>query len=224
MFRKIYFGLFALAFTCSLQAQVRITEWMYNGMVTIGGVDISSEFVEFTNLGSLDVDFSGWSFDDDSRVAGSFDLSAFGTVAPGESVILSEATAADFRSLWNLPLSVKIIGENSQNLGRPDEINLYDSSQVLVDRLTFGDQTVGGPRTNGISGWTTVGNLGLNNVAAWQLSVLGDAQNSYASAAGTSGALVGNPGTYAVPEPGTVALFGAGFGALLFLLRRRRAA
>ena len=56
---------------------------------------------------------------------------------PGESVIGTEADAASFRTYWNLPASVKVIGYGSKdNLGRSDEINVYDGANALVDRLT----------------------------------------------------------------------------------------
>ena len=56
-------------------------------------------------------------------------------------MILTDATAADFRTAWGLSESVKIIGGNTSNLGRSDEINLYDSS-ARTDRsqLTYNDQ------------------------------------------------------------------------------------
>ena len=111
-------------------AQMRITEWQYNG----------DEFVELTNVGATPIDMNGWSFDDDSRTPGSVSLSALGIVAAGRSVILCEATAAAFATSWRLT-GVTIVGGSTANLGRNDEINLYDASQTLVDRLTFGDQT-----------------------------------------------------------------------------------
>ncbi len=86
--RKFIFAgavLGSAAFAPLASAQVYITEWMYNGN---GG---TGEYIEFTNLGATAVDFSGWSFDDDSRNAGTVSLSAFGLVNPGESVILTEA-------------------------------------------------------------------------------------------------------------------------------------
>ncbi len=90
-----------------------ITEWAYQGS---GG-----EFMEFTNTGSTPVDMTGWSYDDNTQLPGSVSLSAFGIVAPGESVILADLTAAAFRTEWGLPASVKVIGENTQNLGRADD-------------------------------------------------------------------------------------------------------
>lgn len=124
-----------LAASGASQAQVQITEWMYSGP---GG-----EFVEFTNLGSSAVDFTGWVYDDDSRLSsaalGAFDLSAIGMLAPGQSALITEASAAAFRAEWSLPASVAVLGGYTNNLGRADEINLYDAAGVLVDRLTYGD-------------------------------------------------------------------------------------
>ncbi|AFY73355.1 putative extracellular nuclease [Synechococcus sp. PCC 7502] len=170
------------------ESAIQITEYMYNPSSTGG------EFVEFTNLGTSTVDFAGWSFDDNSRTAGSFSLSAFGIVQAGESVILTESDAAAFRTAWNLPNTVKVIGGLNQNLGRADEINVYDASNNLVDRLTYGDQTYAGTiRTQGFSGWTPITNLEPTTInTSWQLSAVNDAQNSQTSANGD----VGNPGVY----------------------------
>lgn len=167
-------------------ADVRITEFMYDG--------VNKEFVEFTNVGGIAINLTGWSFDDDSRIAGTISLSAFGIVAPGESVVLAEDAAATFSTNWNLPGSVKIVGGNAAaNLGRNDEINLFDASGQVVDRLTFGDQNIAGTiRTQNKSGWTCRQHLGVNDIHFWQLSAVGDQQNSFASAGGD----IGSPGTY----------------------------
>jgi hypothetical protein len=169
-------------FATSASAQMRITEYMYGGA--------NGEYVEFTNVGSTPVDMTGWSFDDSSRTAGSQSLGAFGTVAPGESVILTEAAAADFRTAWSLCDAVKVIGGNTNNLGRDDEINLYDAGNQLVDRLTYGDDTLGGPRTQAKSAWVNAAGLGLNLIADWTLSSVGDGEASIASTGGD----IGNPG------------------------------
>ena len=175
---------------------VRITEFMYNSTSASTG-----EFVEFTNLGSSAVDFTGWSFDDSSRTPGSTSLSAFGSVAPGQSVVLTDADAATFIASWSLS-GVSVIGGNADNLGRSDEINLYDASNNLVDRLTFSDQTyTGTPRTNGTSAWAYVSGDGPFGTitTAWVLSTVGDAQGSLQIANSD----LGNPGRYVVPEPST---------------------
>jgi 5-hydroxyisourate hydrolase-like protein (transthyretin family) len=163
-------------------AQISVTEYMYKGN---GG-----EFVEFTNVGSTPVDMTRWSFSDGDRSPGQEDLSSYGTVAPGESVILTESTADDFRAAWSLCSAVKVIGSNTHNLGRDDEINLYDSAGVLIDRLTYGDDTVGGPRAQFDSAYVNAAGLGNNIATDWTLSSSGDAEGSQVSADGD----VGSPG------------------------------
>lgn len=172
-----------LLFYSFSQAQMRITEFMYNGA--------NKEFVEFTNVGNTPIDMTGWSYDDVSRTAGSFSLSAFGIVQPGESVILAENTEAIFRTVWGLCSGVKVIGGSSQNLGRADEINLYDAGGAQVDRLTYDDQTISGTfQTNNISAWVTAAGLGVNDVRLWGKSASPDSENSTTSSSGE----IGSPG------------------------------
>ncbi len=167
----------------SAQAEMRITEYLYSGT--------PGEFVEFTNVGATPIDMSGWSFDDDSRTPGTFDLSAFGVVAPGESVILTESASVDFRAGWRLCSRVKVVGGLSANLGRNDEINLYDASNTLVDRLTYGDQSFSGTiRTQDASGWVSGAGLGANDASAWTLASDGDTEASWTNLDGN----VGSPG------------------------------
>lgn len=190
-------------------ANVRITEWMYSGG--------NGEFIELTNIGGAPIDLSGWSYDDDSRLPGTFSLSGMGVLAPGQSAILTEADPAAFRTAWALDASVVVIGPYTNNLGRVDEINIFDAGNNLVDRLTYGDTAFPGTiRTQDASGWAFVSGPGpFGNVTTdWVLSTVGDAQGSYAGPAGA----VANPGRY-IPAPGAAALVGL---AGLAGLRRRR--
>lgn len=179
--------------------QVVITEWMYNPVAS------TSEYVEITNVGGAPVDMAGYSFDDDSRAVGTFPLAGIGSLAPGESALIVEIAPDAFRSEWRLDPSVKIAGNNTANLGRGDEINLFNGP-ALADRLTYGDQTFAGTiRTQGISGAPTscIG-LGANNVGLWVLAQLGDGRGTTASVSGD----LGSPGTTPLADCGPVTIAG----------------
>lgn len=183
--RRTLLMLAALVFIGSAaKAQIRITEYMYSGA--------NGEFVEFTNVGATAIDMTGWSFDDATRHVGVHSLSSFGIVQPGESVIVTETTPVSaFRSAWNLCATIKIAGGyTNDNLGRADEINLYDAAGNQIDRLTYDDQTLGGPRTQNKSAWASAAGLGANQPTQWTLSAAGDAEGSFASTGGD----IGSPG------------------------------
>ncbi len=201
-------------------ADMNITEWMYSGN---GG-----EFIEFTNTGLTSVDMTGWSYEDSHHPSNDpsyFDLSGFGTVAPGESVIITEDDAATFRSDWGLDASVKVLGllgdasldpDAGDNIGRGDTIYLLDGSLATIDVLQYGDEDFAGSiRTKEFSGNPiSAAALGANDCLQWELSAVGDAHGSYASAMGD----IGNPGTYVVPEPASLMLLAV---VGLFAARRR---
>jgi len=199
-------------------AQIRITEWMYDGD---GGAQGGREFIELTNIGNSPVDMTDWSFDDLDGVPGSFSLSGFGSVAAGESVIIAESTAANFRTVWSLPSSVKVLGGNTHNLGRGDMINIFDDGDLLVDSLFYDDSA---DPTNLIRTQRISGNpdsfavLGLDDQYQWKFSASSDEFGSYLSTTGN----LGNPGFYpAVPEPASFGLIA--IGCSIAALRRRRA-
>ena len=174
---------------------VVISEWMYAGS--------DGEFIEFTNTGPAAVDMTGWSFDDDSGVPGTVDLSDFGVVEAGASVVLTEALAADFIAAWSLT-DVGVIGELSANLGRNDQINIYDAGGILVDQLSFGDEDYPGtPRAKDASCNIPATDYGFDVAQpTWELAVVGDDFGSWASLGGD----VGSPGVAPIPEPATVVL------------------
>ena len=199
-------------FAATAQAEMRITEWMY------GGVMVQSGFIELTNIGSETIDVTGWSVDDENRVPGTVDLSAFSSITAGESLIVAEASVAEFQTEWSLS-TVQIIAMNSDILNRNDEINLYDASGFLVDRLTYGDEDFGGTiRTRGVSGNPSSPSvLGTNDVYDWVLASVGDQFGSFASDGGD----IGNPGVYnPVPEPASIILILTSLVGLVGLPRR----
>jgi hypothetical protein len=167
------------------------------------------EFVEFTNVGTAPVDMNGWSEDDSNATPNKtgHSLSAFGTLAPGESGIFTEATPADFRTYWGLPDSVKVIGPYTND-------NLSTTS-ALVDRLDYAANK--GGSADMVTRNAPLSALGLNNDSLWRNSFIGDAFGSFS--APQKPAIIGNPGSYPVPEPASMGFLSA---AALLLLRRRK--
>jgi predicted extracellular nuclease len=204
--KKLLSRLFLVLLACTVfftltgqaMAGLHITEWMYKGD---GG-----EFFELTNTGDNDINLAGWSYDDDSGIAGTFDLSSLGVIAAGESVIVTEDTAAQFSSDWGLDASVKVIGGVTNNIGSSDTINIYDASDSLMDTLTYEKGTI---KANSVSGNPiNLAALGVDDDSLWVLASVGDKYGSWASALGD----VGNPGVFAlseVPVPGAVWLLGS---------------
>jgi hypothetical protein len=149
-------------------------------------------------------------------------LSGIGLLGGGQSAILSEFGADDFRAAWSLSPTVPVVGSNTANLGRADEINLFDATNALVDRLTYADNAspANGPRTDISSGNPATlalalqGGTGDTSATGWVLSSSGDVFGSRQSTLGG----FGNPGVFAlVPEPASLATF-----ALSGLMLRRR--
>ncbi len=177
-------------YTFGRSGGMRISEWMYSGT--------SGEFVELTNMSDDPIDMTGWSLDDDHALPGTFDLSAFGTVAAHESVVITEADADAFRTAWGLDAGAKVIGglgtdDIGNNYARNDVINLYDSAGDLIDRLRYGDQTFAGSiRTQNASGQTCREYIGQDDVIGWVLSTIGDQYGSWAATSGE----IGTPGSY----------------------------
>ncbi len=188
-------------------------------------------YAEFTNSGPTPVDMTGWQFDDNHRLTGTSpnlptSLSAFGTVAPGQSVILTDDDANNFRTVWGLdPSSVEVIGGNTTNIGRSDEINLYDNTNTLVDRLTFNDQATAGDPTKSPSypmalrAYILPARTPPNETAS--LAVKATASDSFGSRTSAQGEL-GNPGPVATPEPASIGMLA--MAGLLIGRRARRQA
>lgn len=201
-------------------AGIKITEYMYQG---VGG---AGEFIELTNLSGSPIDLTGWFFLDnlavgDAQPGDAFDLSAFGFVAPGESIIISEDAAVDFAANWNLDASVRVLGGlgdlSGRNLGRNDQVTIYDADANIVDLLSYGDEDYAGSiRTRYASGNPLDGAVGANDAYGWALSFEGDAFGSYFSVTGD----LGNPGSF-IPGPGSLAL--VGLSGLVAVRRRRMA-
>jgi hypothetical protein len=171
----------------NLESPLRVTELCYSAA--------DGEFVELTNVSGLPLDLSGWSFDDDSAKPGTLDLSAAGVLDVGESICITDAPSADFRTAWGMPAGSIVLGDNDvAKLGRNDTAHVFDSRGLLRDVLRYGDQDFpGSPRSQGASLQSCNQAHGQDQVYAWTLSTVSDHFGSVSSAGGD----VGTPGRFA---------------------------
>ncbi len=168
------------------ESGVRVTEFMYFGA--------DGEFFELTNLTDEPIDLTSWSTDDESGQPGAFPLAGTGVLAPGASVLVTDVDPALFRAAWFVPASTVVLGPNlTAEIGRNDEINLFDGSGNLVERLRYGDEVFPGTiRTRNVSGVTCAADMGADDIGAWFFASPADANGSWVSA----GADIGSPGVY----------------------------
>jgi len=207
----------AMAASTAAQADVRITEFMYQG-ANSG----NREFFELTNISNGAVDITGWTYNDNDPNNPVAFGSSFGLLGANESIILTEMSEAAFRSYWGLSSSVRIfsIGGNS-NLGSSDSINIYSSSAQtlanLVDSVTYSGTTRGISRNRPVNATGSVAN------SLFVDSIAGDAYGSTLAPTGPDRDLA-NPGKFpsAVPEPASWALMIGGFMLVGASTRRTR--
>jgi hypothetical protein len=197
-----------------------ITEAMSNSQHT--NTWANGDWWELYNNSGSAVDLSGYSWDDDSAIAGSVVFNAGISLAPGESLIVIEETTSHvetFRAIWGLGAGVQILGQESftyvawPGLGAAgDVLYVYDAASNQLATAATGNQSA--PNGGRTFTFDTDGNS------------LGRSANGVYGAWATSETPtfdIGSPGfVYTVPEPATVSLLGfAGLGGLMAYLRRR---
>jgi hypothetical protein len=197
----------AVFVAASAHAQLKITE-----VESAQADGEHQDWWELTNFGPSPVDLIGYKFDDSSSaVASSITLSTASLpIAPGESIIFVETLTPElFRTWWGagLSLDTKVITYTGSGLGLGaggDVVNVWDATDTLVDRVTFGQATAGVSFgydvDTGIFG-------GLSQVG------IGGAFAAFENGD------IGSPGIIVVPEPSSLALL---LGSLLVLVLRFR--
>ncbi|MCW2759693.1 MAG: hypothetical protein JWO46_3439, partial [Nocardioidaceae bacterium] len=189
-------------------ASIRITEFAYGGKVAAAG---DGEYVELTNTGTAPQDLTGWTYDNKTATAATgLSLTGLGTVAAGESVIVTDLTDAQFRTEWGLKPAVKVL-TNAQthtlNSG-PNSVHVYDGTGTEVDSVSY---ATGFETAKGQSAWVDAAHVGAKaDTTGWTISAAADTEGSWASAGGS----VGSPGasTLGTTTPTDVRVSGGGGG------------
>lgn len=195
--------------------QLEITE-AYTGL---SGPDGTADWVELTNFGNVDIDLTGYRYDDESaNFSLGSDFPAFNLAAGASVIILVDVDAvdaadeiADFEALWGTGIDVIATAGGSLG-GGGDTANIFDNLGNLVDTVDT---------TSALSGEVfTIQFDAAGNGSASQLGVNGAfASNTFTNDNFIPSEifLIGNPGF--VPTPAAGAALGiAGIAAA----RRRR--
>jgi uncharacterized protein YjiK len=138
------------------------------------GTPYLADWFEVTNVGGAAVDMTSWRMDDNSNsFAASVPIVGAGSVAPGQSVVLIEgtaATASTFVSAWfgsNPPAGFVIGSYTGSGVGLStsgDAVNLFTPSGTLVTGVQFGAATtnVSFDNTAGLATVTTLSAVGVD--------------------------------------------------------------
>lgn len=185
------------------QAQLRITE-VQSSEKGSGKPD----WFELTNVGNNPVDITGYAMDDNSRsFALSVGLLGVTTINSGESVVFFESSAnfvaSDYKAWWwgvsPSPIQVGSYSGSGVSLSdQGDEVNVYTSTGLLVDGVSFGVATKG----------VTFAWDGTKSPSMF----LGPSSEGVNGAFKVSNGDIGSPGISIVPEPSVFGLFGLALG------------
>ena len=170
-------------------AAIRITEFAYGGKIATGG---DGEYVELTNIGDSPQDMTGWSYDNKLATPGAVPLAGLATVAPGESVIITDADAATFRTDWGLKDSVKIVNDGTETLNKgPNSIHIYDSSNAEVDSVSYVATPTPFFTDKGQAARVDAAHVGAKaGTTGWTIATVDDDESSWTSVTGS----IGSPG------------------------------
>lgn len=118
-----------------LQAQLLVTEIQSNQSST--ALNGAGDYWELTNFGSTAVSLGNYKWGDEGRLSTAVTIPAGTSIAAGESIIFTNATAAAFRAWWGLTASVQVIGGGGPMLGSGDAISFFNSSDSEVFYFSY---------------------------------------------------------------------------------------
>ncbi len=214
--------LFTVALGLQAQADLVITEVMSNSGHTGGSGN--GDWFEIYNTGASAVDLTGYSWDDNTKTAGSHTFGSVSIAAGGFVIVVDENAALAplwKANVWGITAPNVVVLDNAamgfSGLGNGDEIHLYNASDVEVASVTFGPYTTGSSFE-----WDATG-------ASRGLSIVGENGAYVAPLDGNDGGADNNPALYGagsdigspgvVPEPATFAMLGIG-GLVATVIRR----
>lgn len=116
------------------------------------GTNGTADWFELTNLGTTDVDITGWKMDDNSfALATAYALNGVTSIPAGKSVIFLESSSAvtdiaTFKTFWGLNDNVLIgtyTGSQISLGSGGDGVIIFDATGTEVNRVSFGAATTG---------------------------------------------------------------------------------
>ncbi len=144
---SIYLALGILVVGQTVYGQLRITEVMYDSTHTPVSVD-HNYWWELTNCGQTSVNLQGYSWDDNSGIAGVF-LFPNLVIEPGESIVIVErvnqgTAVQDFRNCWGTEVDNVTILSQTDFVGAPPfpgfglggDLFLFDNADQQIDMVT----------------------------------------------------------------------------------------
>lgn len=171
----------------------------------------AEDFWELTNFGSESVDLEGYSWHDSGRsaaAAAAWALPDGAAIAPGESVIFTEASAADFRAWWGLDESVQVFQSvGAPGLGQADGISLFDEggNEIFFFSYAPGGFTLENGDLSNVSGHAGVAGGGAEDSQSliW-VPGSGFASPRYTAATGNNFGSFSAPGAGDIGSPGRI--------------------
>ncbi len=139
----------------SVNSNLVITEVMSESAHS-GGTN--GDWWELSYTGSSTVDLTGYSWDDDSNIAGTVTFGSI-TIGPNESIVILDddgSLTASWKSEWALGGGVNVYDQSYfsvfSGLDSIDDVYLYDPSGKMVSSVTYP-----GSQTGFSNGWDTNG-------------------------------------------------------------------
>ncbi len=174
---------------------VRITEVMSHAggdPLSIGAVD----WFEVTNLGSTDVDITGWKMDDNNpNEYLNSTLDGLTSIPAGKCVIfLNNIDVNGFKSFWGSSLDNVAVGtytDNSLSSGG-DDVVLYDASGTEISKVSFGAATTG---KSFYWSYNVSGDVVDNGVISFLGTINGTVSNQVTITSANTEGIIGSPGT-----------------------------